>query len=147
MSFPSNTHTSLHGDAPTVGPTVADILREAAQYLQRHGWTQGQYYTDPTSPHPKACALGAIAAVIYGEIHIEPDLGHRCAEPVEAFDNYLYDSHQTRMGFGESHDTIADWNDKPDRTTQHVITALEAAAHQWEGEHPQWTTYSSSKQQ
>jgi hypothetical protein len=47
--------------------TTARVLRDAATYLQRHGWIQGAYY-DATSGSftPPACLVGAIGMVCYG---------------------------------------------------------------------------------
>jgi hypothetical protein len=47
--------------------TTARVLRDAAAYLERHGWIQGAYY-DATSGSftPAACLVGAIGMVCYG---------------------------------------------------------------------------------
>jgi hypothetical protein len=52
------------GEAPG---TAAQVLRDAALYLERYGWIQGAYY-DATSGTftPAACLVGAIAMVCYG---------------------------------------------------------------------------------
>jgi hypothetical protein len=52
------------GEAPG---TAARILRSAALYLERHGWTQHAYF-DPTATlfTPAADMAGAIAMVCYG---------------------------------------------------------------------------------
>jgi hypothetical protein len=46
--------------------TTARVLRDAATYLERHGWIQGAYY-DATSGSftPSACMVGAIGMVCY----------------------------------------------------------------------------------
>ena len=65
------TETGLHaladpgtGEAPA---TAAQVLRDAALYLERHGWIQGAYY-DATSGSftPPACLVGAIGMACYG---------------------------------------------------------------------------------
>lgn len=65
------------GSAPSTVPvdvvtetddeTTARVLREAAAYLERHGWIQGAYY-DATAGNftPPACLVGAIGVVCYG---------------------------------------------------------------------------------
>ncbi|BCJ51252.1 hypothetical protein Asp14428_27270 [Actinoplanes sp. NBRC 14428] len=47
--------------------TAAQVLRDAALYLERHGWIKGAYY-DATSGSftPPACLVGAIGMVCYG---------------------------------------------------------------------------------
>ncbi len=47
--------------------TVAEVLRSAALYLERHGWIQGGYY-DATEGvfTPPACLVGAIGMACYG---------------------------------------------------------------------------------
>jgi hypothetical protein len=47
--------------------TTGRVLRDAATYLERHGWIQGVYY-DATSGSftPPACLVGAIGMVCYG---------------------------------------------------------------------------------
>jgi hypothetical protein len=68
MSFPSNTHhTSRPGDDIPVSASPADVLRDAATYLQRHGWIQGRYCADTHSLYPKTCVLGAINIAAHGE--------------------------------------------------------------------------------
>lgn len=113
-----------------IGQTPAEILRGAAQYLTRHGWTQGRYYANLHSPSPKACALGAIGIISHGEIIAEPinrsspDYG--CLDAVAALEEYLYNHHLC-----DDFDVPA-WNDHPARTADHVITALNNAADHWE---------------
>jgi hypothetical protein len=47
--------------------TAGQVLRDAALYVERHGWIQGAYY-DATSQTftPAACMVGAIGMVCYG---------------------------------------------------------------------------------
>ena len=60
---------------PTAEVTPAVILRGAATYIARYGWTQGTYYADQAAPDgmsvepnptPPACAMGAIAMAAFG---------------------------------------------------------------------------------
>jgi hypothetical protein len=56
---PANT-----GEAPG---TAAQVLRDAALYLERHGWIQGGYYDATTGVFtPPACLVGAIGMVCFG---------------------------------------------------------------------------------
>src|SRR5262245_39203735 len=61
-------HPTHHPPAPVeVDVTPADILRGAALYLQRHGWTQGDYYDrSRPQPFPPACAAGAVQCAVTG---------------------------------------------------------------------------------
>lgn len=58
--------TNLVGQGEAPG-TAAQVLRNAAVYLERHGWNQGSYY-DLTATRftPAADMAGAIAMVCYG---------------------------------------------------------------------------------
>jgi hypothetical protein len=55
---------AIPGEAPGA---AAPVLRNAALYLERHGWITGAYY-DSTSQSftPAACMVGAIGMVCYG---------------------------------------------------------------------------------
>jgi hypothetical protein len=59
---------ALDNAEPVQAPgTAAQVLRDAALYLERYGWIQGAYY-DPTATvfTPAACLVGAIGMVCYG---------------------------------------------------------------------------------
>ena len=69
--------------------TPATTLRDAALYLERHGWTQGEFYfhdANHSTPTPPACAVGAIRVVtcgaavsdveLYRDDHRSPEIGH-----------------------------------------------------------------------
>ncbi|MEO3820987.1 hypothetical protein [Plantactinospora sp. B24E8] len=122
--------------------TPADILRCAAIYVQRHGWTRGVFFTsalvDPT-PFPPACAAGAICTATVGQPTMPADLhpGTRPAayRALAFFADYLND-------FGnpssrpDAVNTIGDWNDETSRTGTEVIDALNDAADEWDRQHP-----------
>ncbi len=113
-----------------VSVTPADLLRGAALYLQRHGWTQRAYFdlpADGCGPTPPACAQGAIAIAVYGEALPSPyDVDRR-----ERWD-YL---RRSVVHDPESDLSASGWNDEPDRTAGQVIAALRAAAHDWDHTH------------
>src|SRR6266498_1151662 len=51
------------------GTSPADLLRGAALYLRRYGWTRGQFFdllADTDGPFPPACASGAITTAAHG---------------------------------------------------------------------------------
>jgi hypothetical protein len=80
---------------------VAADLRAAADVLRRDGWMQG----DVINQAGHSCALGALAVVSEDREHAA----------YRAFRDYLGGP-------------IGSWNDKPGRTADEVIAALEAAA-------------------
>ncbi|MFI1191833.1 hypothetical protein ACH4T9_00920 [Micromonospora sp. NPDC020750] len=126
--------------------TPADLLRMAALYLRRHGWHQGTYYAPTTdTPTPPACASGAIAMAVAGR---RADQFHGLGWETEAtfrqvvriLTAYLDDHEPIRAidedGFLiDEHSFPYSWNDDPGRTAEQVITALEAAADEWDSLH------------
>jgi hypothetical protein len=129
--------------------TPADILRGAALYLQRHGWTQGEYIAyRPTTddPFPPACAHGAIAVAAYGHATDDPynDLDGNDAAGRRLFGRAVdfFDDHIVRTTVDL--DTIdpdddgfnaVRWNDSSGRTDAEVIAALHVAADEWDHTH------------
>jgi hypothetical protein len=116
------------------GPTPAQVLRSAADYIERHGWNQGFYYNLPGTPTPAACAVGAIAITCYGEPVEDPQYTFTPGRGI-----YL-------MTTGWLHDylcanDIADragipsWNDHPNTTGIDVTDAMRDAAQAWEAQH------------
>ncbi len=118
--------------------TPADILRAAALYIERHGWTQWLYYNrDATDgPFPPACAIGGIRIAVYG------DTTGLAASPA---DNALVAGTQRHLAAHldpdfyvteyDAADVIGDWNDEGGRTAGQVIAALRAAADEWDRIH------------
>ena len=113
--------------------TTDVVLRSAALYLDRHGWTQIQFF-DLTegNPFPPACAAGAISIVVQGRC-VGND-SHLICVPVtgdalpalRVFSAWLdsdYDPDRANPT-----EVIGDWNDYSGRTLQEVIDALNAAA-------------------
>src|SRR5688572_3940603 len=47
-------------------PSPAQTLRDAAVYLARCGWTQGEMFDNPERPTPAACVFGAIRMAVCG---------------------------------------------------------------------------------
>jgi hypothetical protein len=106
--------------------TAAPVLRDAALYLERHGWIQGAYY-DTTSQTftPAACMVGAIGMVCYGGPVDAPaqhfdDPGYLdFEEAVLHLDRYLL-----AMDGSESYE----FNDARGRTLDDVTCVLRRAA-------------------
>ncbi len=113
--------------------TPADVLTGAALYIERHGLHQGEMFTDPTALTPPACLQGAIRMAACGGTAIDytPGTAALVEECIELLAEYLcgldYPVVHTAPG-----DCVADWNDTPGRTADHVIAALRAVARQWE---------------
>jgi len=119
--------------------TPADILRAAAHYLYRHGWTQEAYYEPMFNrPWPAADALGAIGMAVHGHDHDNP-LSRELpgwAQFTAAHD--ALNTHLKRvcdLGTRPELITIGDWNDLPEQTAESVITVLRAAADEWDRIH------------
>jgi hypothetical protein len=118
---------ALTGAIPAEAPgTAAQVLRDAALYLERHAWIQGAYY-DATSQTftPAACMVGAIGMVCYGG-PVEAPAQHfddpgflDFEEAVLHLDRYLL-----VMDGSESYE----FNDAKGRTTEDVTRVLRQAA-------------------
>ncbi|SCF13602.1 hypothetical protein GA0070607_5975 [Micromonospora coriariae] len=129
---------------PTAAPvTPADLLRMAALYLRRHGWHQGTYYAPTTDPlTPPACAAGAIGIACAGYTvehfsQLDPDALADYLSALGVFVDYLDATapvfHIDEDGYLlDEHTSPYSWNDDPARTAEQVITALEAAADEWD---------------
>ncbi|NJP30677.1 DUF6197 family protein [Micromonospora thermarum] len=131
----------------TLAPvTPADLLRMAALYLRRHGWHQGTYYnTTPDTLTPPACAAGAIGIACAGHrvehfAQLDPDALADYLATLGALVDYLDAFHPLFLvdedGFViDEHTSPYSWNDDPARNAEQVITALEAAADEWDRLH------------
>jgi hypothetical protein len=131
--------------------TPADLLRGAAVYLQRHGWTKGQFFellADNDGPFLPACASGAIMTAAHGQcvpngiIRYDETTDPNAAAAAHAMrifanwldNDYLPDSIEV---LPVSYlDVIGDWNDDKGRTLDEVLQALNDAADNWDRAHP-----------
>ncbi|MFE9916615.1 hypothetical protein ACFYPG_15810 [Micromonospora sp. NPDC005553] len=123
--------------------TPADLLRMAALYLRRHGWHQGTYYAHTTDTlTPPACAAGAIGIACAGHTvehfsQLDPDALADYLSALGVFVDYL-DTTAPVFFVDEDgylldeHTSPYSWNDDPARTAEQVITALTAAATEWD---------------
>jgi hypothetical protein len=135
------THTTPTDD---VDVTPADLLRGAATYLARHGWTQAEMFDDPTNPTPAACAYGAIKMATCGG-PLADYTDEQAADANRALrilagylDTVFYVWGVNCYGeLAEPFDVVTDWNDDADRTALDVIAALNAAADEWDRLHAQ----------
>ena len=116
---------------PTVN--IAQILRQAALYLERHGWIQGAYY-DATAVvfTPAACMVGALGMVCYGG---------PVEAPAQMFDAPGFDEFEAALAFLDR--LLSDWydatsyefNDAKGRAALDVILVLGQAADEWDRLH------------
>lgn len=90
---------------------VAGRLLKAAQALREHGWSQKMYQ----ERDGRMCAVGAIMFV---DGHVPYSTEQASAGAMAAY---------TRLQRVIGH-TVQSWNDKPERTADEVIRALETAA-------------------
>ena len=114
--------------------TPVRVLRDAAAYLDRHGWIQGGYYDQTATVYtPAACLVGALAMVCYGgpveapAQHFDDPGWDTFEATVTYLDLYLY----TRYGHVPSTSipmNVYDFNDAPGRIGEHVVQVLREAA-------------------
>jgi hypothetical protein len=124
--------TQLQPDTAEVDTTPARVLRDAATYLDRHGWTQSTFYTyRDTATMPAACALGAIRMAVYG---YPVDCSQRLADAAAlrltiAAIQLLAEQIGVEIDPDDLDpvDEIAQWNDRSDRTRFDVVEALRTA--------------------
>lgn len=135
------TQKPLHDPAALADLTPADILRCAARYLEIHGWTQRNYYTNAADPFPPACVVGAIGMAAHGRLATIPtSTGAGARDCTRALD-YLT-AHLTDLGVisdAGDWDTAPtdpiEWNDRDDQSAETVITALRLAADDYDWSH------------
>lgn len=113
--------------------TPADVLRGAALYIARHGFHQDDMFANLTQFAPPACAMGAIRMAACGSATVPYTIGQ--ASLVDAtithLAEYILTSGNRWYSSGPDF-TVADWNDEPARTAEHVIATLRAAAERWD---------------
>jgi hypothetical protein len=130
------------------GTSPADLLRGAALYLKRHGWTRGQFFdllADTDGPFMPACASGAIITAASGRCLPNGLLTDDDQDPdavaamraMRVFADWIDGGYVPVDGFPVSSiDVIGDWNDHDGRTLTEVIEALTDAADDWDRTHP-----------
>jgi hypothetical protein len=114
---------AVPGEAPG---TAGQVLRDAALYLQRHGWIQGAYY-DATSGSfaCPACMVGAIGMVCYGG-PVDAPAQHFDDPGFLDFEAALL--HLDRYLLVEDGTEAYEFNDARGRTVEDVIRVLRDAA-------------------
>ena len=132
-------------------PTPATVLRQAAMYVWRYGWTFDGFYhrhdaDEDFVAFPPACMAGAIRCVVFGrpvdslydEI-IDPDHTEH-ARLITAAQIALADEVDPEWSVESpctdkdvcALEVISDWNDVEDRTISDVLIALYSAADEWD---------------
>lgn len=94
--------------------TVSEICLRAAEVIRERGWCQMDYKNDQGN----VCTLGALSVAVGKDPVCTVDY-LQIADSIGAMKVHL------QLGFGEA---IAHWNDKPGRTVEQVINALEETA-------------------
>ena len=136
--------------------TPAAVLRHAAVYLWRYGWTTDMFYrhatddTDGQAVMPAACIAGAIRTVVFGQpVEIlsdhapGPDHDHdgwqASIRTVQASEQVLADAIRGRGpddDYTSPIDIIGNWNDEDGRTIADVLILLYSTADDWDAAHP-----------
>jgi hypothetical protein len=143
-------HRTDKSSAGNLADTPSAILRHAAIYLWRYGWTTDAFYRhddDGTVTMPAACMAGAIRIVVFGhpvEFLYDED-GRLLDDPahthlvnqVMAAQQVLADAlDPQRAEEVGSLDAVGNWNDADGRTIAEVLIALYVAADDWDSTHP-----------
>jgi hypothetical protein len=92
---------------------VADVLDDAADYIEKHGWCQNRL----TDIAGRVCAAGAIRAALgIAESEIPGDTYHAVRHAIYRVAPLTHEV------------PLPSWNDAPDRTEQDVLDMFRAAA-------------------
>lgn len=115
VATPVRTRIRKPDPKPTEGEKVALQLEEAAEFLEKHGWTRGAM-----ARNGRHCTLGAIYAVSGSPMSTSDRF-----KPVRAFAKFLYPHLDVRDSMAPSF--IADWNDRQ-KDRRVVLRKLREAA-------------------
>jgi hypothetical protein len=137
---------------PTINP--AKVLRNAAIYLWRYGWTTDEFYNRVLGediPFPPACVAGAIRCAVFGRP--VDSLYDEIVDPAHEINARLITCAQTLLADEVDPEwrcadpncsdmpvcalqVINEWNDYEGRTVSEVLIALYSAADEWDRLHP-----------
>ena len=101
---------------------IAEVLEDAAEYIEEYGWAQVTQASTWT-PGKEACVLAAINAAEGRNPELMYNLtraGHAFAKYIPTVKSVFYDE--------SNEERIWRWNDVPERTRDEVLTALRKAA-------------------
>ncbi|MFF0471488.1 hypothetical protein ACFYPX_29130 [Micromonospora zamorensis] len=143
------TQKPTHTPAALADLTPADILRCAARYLERRGWTQGEpYELAENPPFPPACTLGAITMAVYGYPATIEDRQNGDVAPdilrdntVRCLADFLWSDGRVPEPdyYGglccSNTEIVSDWNDDATQTLPDVLDILRACADDYDWTH------------
>jgi hypothetical protein len=128
---------ATHDQPTTLGTGPAQPLREAADYLHRHGWCQHAHYGDDTRT-PPADVVGALAITCFGypttDLHFDDGMDDVTANDISfvlaclvlatfiGIDDMI-DAQGVRVDY-----SLVEWNDEPYQSLGAVTAVLRAAA-------------------
>ncbi len=132
-------------------PSVADTLRHAALYLQRHGWTEDQFYADSGIPahlrqpgYPPADILGALLIAITGHRVDHPtdlrgenpsawNLYQRCINALADWIDHNADLWHDHTPAHDATHRVCCFNDQPGQEPAEIVEALHHTAADLDG--------------
>jgi hypothetical protein len=124
----------------TVDTPIPDTLRDAALYIERHGWRQGDMYERRVEhgrlvAFPPVCAMGAIVMASCGTSLPAPFVLANTWPAMRVLGEYLCPDRGIDMADSDLRDEVGSWNDDDDQTAAGVIRTLRAAADDYEQAH------------
>jgi hypothetical protein len=122
---PANTtHPVDHVTGPA--DTPSSILRRAAHYLERHGWTWGCRYEERTETVPAADVVGAIRIAVVGDpvhdTYDTPEQATQVGRTLACLTAFLH------LDQADPIESLTEWNDTVPTNTGDTVTALRDAA-------------------
>ena len=97
--------------------SAAQVLREAADYIEKYGWCQRRY----EDARGCCCTLGALAKVVSGN-------SNPLVLSVFNGDFATYTEAKIALSPGVGWMPIDVWNDSPDQTAENVISTMRSVA-------------------
>lgn len=108
--------------------SVAEVLEDAALYIQSYGWCQANLTEEVSGTLPRACAVGAIYAVTHGTERCQCQPVYTC--PFKRAIDYLADFLDDGIWRDDQTPPEVVWtfNDHEDTTKYLILHALRTAA-------------------
>jgi hypothetical protein len=131
-------HATQKPAATLATASLAQPLRDAADYLERHGWCQGHYYSTGTDT-PPADIIGALAIACYGYPTTEPESDDpdvdgemearlTFAMAIVVLADFIGIEEMTDANGNPVEYGLTDWNDEDYQSIGCVTAVLRAAA-------------------
>ncbi len=112
---------------------TSELLWEAKDYLEAHGWVQGKLQKGES-----VCAMGAVNAVCIGMVHPqgqdwlaeldEENVSLRRDRVYSALMARINEGYEWKWKYGDDGTQVANWNDDPGRTAEEVLELFEKTA-------------------